>query len=361
MQFLPGTAFLEFQIIMMPPDLWSLYSLMLKSRLFEEAVARLWHDGLISGEMHLGTGEEAIVAGVVSQLIEGDAMSLDHRGTPPLVMRGVDPMVLLREFLGRSDGLCKGMGGHMHLFSQAHLAASSGIVGAAGPTAAGFGLAARYLRPGTISVSFFGEGSMNQGMLIESMNLSVSWNLPVLFICKDDQWAITTSAEKRQGPALIDRARSLGLNTFEVDGRDVLQVWEAANQAIGYARSGKGPVFLHANCVHLEGHFLGYQLLRVVRNPLNEIPTIALPLLGSFLQPRGARFGERLVGLKIVLDAILETLRDPRNNPGSDPVRRIRTQLTNGSEKLEKLEAAIQSEIEAVLEAALSERVSLGK
>jgi hypothetical protein len=99
-------------------------------------------------------------------------------------------------------------------------------------------------------------------------------------------------------------------------------------------------------------------LLRVVRNPLKEIPTIALPLLGSFLQPRGARFGERLVGLKIVLDAILETLRDPRNNPGSDPVRRIRTQLTNGSEKLEKLEAAIQSEIEAVLEAALSERVS---
>ena len=132
----------------MPPELWSLYALMLKSRLFEEAIAGLWHDGLISGEMHLGTGEEAIIAGVVAQLREGDAMALDHRGTAALLMRGVDPVLILRELLGRPDGLCGGMGGHMHLFSKEHLAASSGIVGAAGPTAAGFALAAQYLQPG---------------------------------------------------------------------------------------------------------------------------------------------------------------------------------------------------------------------
>ncbi len=83
----------------MPPDLWSLYALMLKSRLFEEAMARLWHDGLISGEMHLGTGEEAIVAGVVFHLREGDAMALDHRGTAALLMRGVDPVLIAREML----------------------------------------------------------------------------------------------------------------------------------------------------------------------------------------------------------------------------------------------------------------------
>ena len=106
----------------MSPDLWSLYALMLKSRLFEEAVTQLWKDGLISGEMHLGTGEEAIVAGIVAQLQEGDAMCLDHRSTPPLLMRGVDPILILRELLGHSDGLCSGMGGHMHLFSKEHLA-----------------------------------------------------------------------------------------------------------------------------------------------------------------------------------------------------------------------------------------------
>ena len=148
-------------------DSWLVYRQMLKSRLFEEAVAVLWEHGLISGEMHLGTGEEAIVAGVVLQLKDGDAMALDHRGTSALLMRGVDPYLLLREFLGQPDGLCKGMGGHMHLFAPELLAASSGIVGASGPAAAGFALASQYLRPGAVSVAFFGEGATNQGMLLE--------------------------------------------------------------------------------------------------------------------------------------------------------------------------------------------------
>jgi pyruvate dehydrogenase E1 component alpha subunit len=119
--------------ITMNPDLWDLYRQMLRSRLFEAAVMRLWREGKISGEMHLGRGEEAIAAGVVAHLQDGDALALDHRGTAPLLMRGMDPVLLLREFLGRADGLCAGMGGHMHLFSPSHLAASSGIVGAAGP------------------------------------------------------------------------------------------------------------------------------------------------------------------------------------------------------------------------------------
>ena len=119
----------------MTPDLWSLYQIMLKSRLFEEAVARIWQAGKISGEMHLGTGEEGIIAGVVDHLCDGDAMALDHRGTAALLIRGVDPELLLKEFLGHSEGLCHGRGGHMHLFSPQHLAASSGIVGASGPAA----------------------------------------------------------------------------------------------------------------------------------------------------------------------------------------------------------------------------------
>jgi pyruvate dehydrogenase E1 component alpha subunit len=331
---------------------------MLKSRLFEEAVTRLWEDGLISGEMHLGTGEEAIVAAVVSQLIDGDALALDHRGTPPLIMRGVNPVSILRELLGQPDGLCGGMGGHMHLFSKEHLAASSGIVGSSGPAGVGFALAAQYLRPGTISVAFFGEGSMNQGMLMESMNLAAAWQLPVLFVCKDDQRAITTSTDLGNKAALSDRAGSLGLKTFEGDGRDILQIWEPAFQAVEYARSGGGPAFLHANCVHLEGHFLGYQMIRVTRNPIKEMPPIALPLTRSFLQPRGARLSERLEGLKRVLNAILETLRDPRNDPTNDPIQRARRQLGSDPETLEKLETAIQSEIEAILEGALGGMVS---
>jgi pyruvate dehydrogenase E1 component alpha subunit len=181
------------------PDMWSLYALMLKSRLFEEAVAMLWHDGSISGEMHLGTGEEAVSAGVDAHLHEGDAMALDHRGISPLVIRGVDPVFILRELLGHPEGLCNGKGGHLHLLSRQHLSASSGIVGAAGPTAAGFALAAEHLRPGSIAIAFFGEGAMNQGMLMESMNLASALKLPVVFVCKDDSWSITTPSAQMTG------------------------------------------------------------------------------------------------------------------------------------------------------------------
>ncbi len=172
---------------------------MLKSRLFEETIAALWHEGLISGEMHLGTGQEAIVAGIVSQLRRGDALALDYRGTAALLMRGVDPVPVLRELLGWPDGLCRGWGGHMHLFAPEYLAASSGIVGAMGPTAAGFALAAQYLNPGAIAVAFFGEAAMNQGMLLESLNLASAWKLPALFVCKDDGWGITTRSERMTG------------------------------------------------------------------------------------------------------------------------------------------------------------------
>jgi pyruvate dehydrogenase E1 component alpha subunit len=339
----------------MLPDLWLLYTLMLKSRLFEEAIARLWHDGLISGEMHLGTGEEAIIAGVVAHLREGDAMALDHRGTAAMLMRGVDPVLILRELLGYADGLCGGMGGHMHLLSKEYLAASSGIVGAAGPAAAGFALSAQYSRPGAAAVAFFGDGAMNQGMLMESMNLASVWKLPVLFVCKDDGWAITTQSDKVTGGDLNERAQGLGIPAVEVDGRDVSAVWEAALGAIEHARSGQGPTFLHARCVHFEGHFLGYQLLRIVRDPLREIPEIAVPLTHSFLRAGGAALRERAAGLKKVLAAVLSTLRDPRRDSVNDPVWRTRKTLLPDPVRLQELEGQIEQEISYVLASALAE------
>jgi len=331
---------------------------MLKSRLFEEAIANLWRDGLISGEMHLGTGEEAIIAGVVTQLRAGDAMALDHRGTAALLMRGVDPVLILRELLGYPDGLCGGVGGHMHLFSKEHLAASSGIVGAAGPAAAGFALAAQYAHPGAIAVSFFGEGAMNQGMLLESLNLAAVWHLPALFVCKDDGWAITTQSASMTGGELNERARGLGVPAVEVDGRDVSAVWEAAHAAIARARSGKGPTFLHARCVHFEGHFLGFQLIRIVRDPLREMPQIAVPLTRSFLRPGGAALGQRVAGLKAVLAAVLATLRDPRRDAANDPVRRARSPLLSDPMRLQEAEDKIEQEVGRALASALAEAPS---
>jgi len=339
----------------MQPDLWLSYALMLKSRLFEEAIAKLWHDGLISGEMHLGTGEEAIVAGVAGQLKDGDAMALDHRGTAPMIMRGIDPALILHELLGSPEGLCGGMGGHTHLFSKKHLAASSGIVGASGPTAAGFALAAQYKNSGGVAVAFFGEGAMNQGMLMESMNLASAWNLPLIFVCKDDSWSITTNSEEMTGGDLSVRARGLGIPVVEADGRDVVKVWEAAHSAIDRARSGNGPTFLRANCVHFEGHFLGYQMIRLVRNPLKELAEIVLPIAGSIIKPGGASVRERLIGLKIVLRAVLSTMRDPRQDPLNDPVQLLRQKLSTDPEKLQNLEDHIELNVNDILASVLSE------
>lgn len=120
---------------------------MYRSRIFEEHVVQIWNDGLITGEMHTSIGEEAINAAIVTQLVDGDALALDHRGTSPSVIRGGDPKKLLLEFMGHPKGLCSGMGGHMHRYSRSHLLASSGIVGSSGPSAAGFALADNTNKP----------------------------------------------------------------------------------------------------------------------------------------------------------------------------------------------------------------------
>jgi len=337
---------------MLQPDLWFLYENMLRSRRFEEAVSRLWDDGKISGEMHLSIGEEAIVAGTVLQLQDGDAMALDHRGTSPLVMRGLNMVSLLREFLGQPDGLCGGKGGHMHLFSKTHLAASSGIVGASGPTAAGFALAARHLRPGKIAVAFFGEGAMNQGMLLEAMNLAVVWKLPVIFVCKDSKWSITTVSASVTGGNLVKRAASFGMPADKINGTEVETVWSAAQEALKRARTGKGPTFLLAACPHPEGHFLGDPLVRIARNPMREMKKVAGPLMKSVTSVKGGPVTKRTGGLGKITALIGKTTRDQFLDQ-KEPLKVTRGKLKKDQTRLKKIEESVQEEVRRVVSEAL--------
>jgi pyruvate dehydrogenase E1 component alpha subunit len=332
----------------MPPDLWNLYGLMYKSRTFEEAVRGIWQAGKISGEMHLGMGEEAIVAGIVSQLIDGDALALEHRGTPPMLMRGVDPAALLREFMGSPEGVCGGQGGHMHLFAPEKVAASSGIVGAAGPAAVGFALAGQMLRPGTVSVAFFGDGATSQGMLMESMNLAVVWKLPVIFVCKDNAWAITTPAHTVVGGNLLARALAFGLKGYEVDGVDVRSVWSATEAGLHHARTGNGPVFIWAHCVHLEGHFLGDGLLDMRRRPVYSFQKRMWPMLVSFFRRGGAPRAERIAALRQSLKTVFSA--QDQTNSQHDPLVRARKALeAEDPGKLERLESTVQLEVRQVV------------
>jgi pyruvate dehydrogenase E1 component alpha subunit len=335
----------------MQPNAETLYRQMYRSRRFEEAVTQLWNEGHISAEMHLNKGEEAIVAGVLDHITDGDALALEHRGTAPLVMRGVDLTLLVKEFMGLEDGLCRGMGGHMHLFSPEHLAASSGIVGAAGPAACGFAFAAQHLRPDKVAVAFFGEGAMNQGMLLESINLAGAWSLPVIFVCKDNGIAITTRSADVTAGDLCTRARGLGAHAVSIDGTDVDQVWRAARDAFLRAREGNGPTFLHATCVHPEGHLLGDPLLRIVRKPVQELKTKVGPLMraattgGSSLSERAASLGS-IVGM-------LGRAQKMQKQATSDPVDRQRQRLSISDGECVELERAVDDEVQTAVAAAM--------
>lgn len=336
----------------MEPDLFNLYRLMLRSRLFEQAVIQLWDDGKISGEMHLGIGEEAIAAGIVGQIQHGDALALDHRGTPPLIMRGIDPIHLLLEFLGHSEGLCSGMGGHMHLFSRHHIAASSGIVGASAPAAVGFALSAKYIRPGSISIAFFGEGAMNQGMVMESFNLATAWKLPVLFICKDNEWAITTLSSSVTSGSLVERAKGFDMNVEEIDGSDVLAVWDAAKSAIEHARQGDGPSYLHMRCSRPEGHFLGDPLIRITRHPVKEMKKMAGPLLKSVTRMKGSSMKQRAGSLTEVSSLLGKTLKNQLFRK-KDPLELLHQKIISDKEHIKRIEKEVNEEIQIAVDKAL--------
>ncbi len=328
----------------MKPDLWKLYRQMLKSRIFEEKVIEIWEKGLISGEMHTGMGEEAIAAGTIDHLQEGDAMALDHRGTPPMIMRGVDMAALLFEFLGNREGLCRGYGGHMHLFSRDHMAASSGIVGASGPLGLGFALALQHLRPGKLALAFFGEGALNQGMLLESFNLASAWKLPLLFVCKDNSLAITTDSSSVTGGIVPDRIKGFGIPVVEVDGSDVEAVWKTGLETIKHIRDGNGPFFLHARCGHLEGHFLGDPLLGITQAPLSQMKQRSGPLLKSLARGMGADFRERIKGMKKISALAAEAAKQSRKS--HDPVALTRKKLSGEKNRLRNLEEEVKTEIE---------------
>lgn len=339
----------ETPVIAASLDSWHLYKEMLNSRLFEVVVKRLWQEGAIPGEMHLSMGEEGVVVGIVDQLLDGDAMALDHRATTALLVRGVNPVLMLKEFMGKPDGLGGGMGGHMHLFSPEHLAASSGIVGASGPAGVGFALANQRLRPGKISVAFFGEGAANAGMMLEAFNLSAAWKLPVMFVCKDNGLEVMTRKQSVTGGDLIERARGFGLRAVEVDGSDVEEVWTLIYEEIRRLRNGEGPVFVHAACVHLEGHFLGDQVLRLAHQSVSETLKMAAPLIKAHTQSKGAPLRERTASLKETLGILRDSARIHRSKEG-DPIPILRKKLAGlDLDKLQEIEGQVKTEIELII------------
>lgn len=300
------------------------YRLITRIRLVEEALVDAWADGLVPGEYHSGIGEEGINAGVVMHLTTRDAMALDHRGTGPLIARGADPLGLMLEVMGSEEGMNRGRAGHMHLMEPELHAAADGIVGSSGPLAVGHAFALHRLHPGRIAVAFHGEAAMNQGMLLEAYNLAVAWKLPVLFVCKDNQWSITTSSASVTGGYLLDRARSFGLAVEEARGERVAEVYATAGKLIKRARRGKGPGFLYVTCHRPGGHFEGDPLVRIVDSPVAQSTDLLRELRSGVSGRPGGTRSERIRGFGEIVARSAKAMRGLQPRSRKDPRRRAK-------------------------------------
>lgn len=237
-------------------DLIGLYREMRRIRTFEERVGELFVRGQSAGSMlHLSIGEESAAVGVCSAMKEGDTFTTHHRGHGIFLARGADPDRMMAEIAGKDTGYCQGKGGSMHIADRGlgHLGANA-IVGGGIPAVVGAGLAAKRRGSGAVSVAFFGDGAMGQGILYESMNMAALWSLPVVFVCINNQWGMGTRVDQAtRATVLHERAVAFGLNGETVDGIDVLDVVAAAQRTIDAARAGM-PGFLAVDCYRFFGH-----------------------------------------------------------------------------------------------------------
>ena len=233
-----------------------LYRTMRRIRTFEERVGELYARGLSAGSMlHLSIGEEGAAAGVAGAMRKGDSFTTHHRGHGIFLARGADPARMMAEIGGKEDGYCRGKGGSMHIADMAlgHLGANA-IVGGGIPHVVGAGLSYKRLGSEAISVAFFGDGAMQQGLLYESMNMAALWDLPVLFVCINNQYGMGTRIDRATRSLEFDRrAEAFGLVARMVDGEDVEKVHETASELADGARTGK-PGFLAVSCFRFYGH-----------------------------------------------------------------------------------------------------------
>jgi 2-oxoisovalerate dehydrogenase E1 component len=236
-----------------------LYRTMKIIRQCEEELARCHQRGLVHGACHTYVGQEAIAAGVCHHLRIDDVVFSTHRGHGHALAKGLAPRQLIAELFGRATGCSRGRGGSMHLFApEIGLMGTSGIVGPSILQATGAGYGFKILKCDRVAVAFFGDGAVNNGAFHEGLNMAAIWNLPVLFVCENNQYATEVPFSYSSGnPSVAGRAAAYGLSGVEVDGNDVLAVAEAAREAVSRARAGLGATLLECKTYRTRPHAEG--------------------------------------------------------------------------------------------------------
>jgi pyruvate dehydrogenase E1 component alpha subunit len=254
--------------------LW-MYRRMLLIRQYEDTLAMVYFEGklppniqkglafdigggTIPGEMHLSAGQEAAAVGVCVHLRKEDSVWGTHRAHHFAIAKGVPLDRMSAEMLGKVDGLCRGKGGHMHLYDTEHNFACNGIVGAGIPHACGAALAAQFRKTDAVAIAEFGDGAANEGSFHESLNLASLWRLPVVFVCQDNKYGISVS--KKASTAVesnAERAAGYGMPGIKVGENDAVAMFAAAGEAIDRARRGEGPTLIEMQVDRYYGHFQG--------------------------------------------------------------------------------------------------------
>ena len=232
-----------------------LFERMVLIRRIEERLRADAAAGNLPGGVHLYIGQEAVATGVCAQLQVSDWITSTHRGHGHFLAKGGDPKAMMAEIWGKRTGICKGMGGSMHVadFSRGILGAN-GIVGGGFAIATGAAYSSKLRGDGRVAVTFFGDGASNQGVFMEALNVSSLWKLPLVFVCEHNQFSEFTPSATVTSGEIVDRARAFKIPCTIVDGNDVLAVWQAAGEAVERARRGDGPSFIEAHTYRIQGH-----------------------------------------------------------------------------------------------------------
>lgn len=263
-------------------DLIRAWREMLLIRRFEEKAAQLYGMGHIGGFCHLYIGQEAVTVGMQLAQREVDTVVTSYRDHGQMLVLGMNPDGVMAELTGRAGGYSKGKGGSMHMFSrEKNFYGGHGIVGAQVPIGTGLAFAHKFNNDGGVCVTYLGDGAVNQGQVYESFNMAALWKLPVIYVIENNQYAMGTSKNRHTVGELYRRGEPYGIEGKKVDGMDVAKVFEAAEEALAFARAGKGPVILEMDTYRYRGHGMSdpgkyrtkeeVELWKTTRDPIDTL------------------------------------------------------------------------------------------
>ncbi len=236
-----------------------MYQTMVRIRLFEQRIMELFQQGRLPGFLHVSIGQEAVPTGACAHLRSDDYISSTHRGHGDVIAKGARLDRMMAELYGKKTGYCKGKGGSMHIADlELGILGANGIVGAGIPIATGTALAFKMRRTDQVAVCFFGDGGSNTGAFHEGLNLASVWNLPVVFVCENNQFAESTPQRVHQKiKDIAVRSVAYDIPGETVDGMDVLEVHRVVGEAVARARAGGGPTLVECKTYRFYGHYVG--------------------------------------------------------------------------------------------------------